>query len=50
VIADIEARLQEDGLTLPARGGGVRAHPLVRVLTDQRSLFLRYVRELGLGK
>lgn len=49
-IIEAEGQVAEDGLMAAARGGGMKVHPLVRVITDDRALLLRYVRELGLGE
>jgi phage terminase small subunit len=49
-ITAAEAQVEADGLMLATRGGGTKVHPLVRVITDNRALLPRYVRELGLGE
>ena len=37
-----------DGLTVPTRDGGIKAHPCVNIERDCKILFSRLIRELGL--
>jgi hypothetical protein len=47
-IADAEAAIKKDGLFITDRYGSLREHPGVKVCRDNRTLFCRIIRELGL--
>lgn len=48
IIIDCEKRIKKEGLSLEDRFGQKVAHPLLRVLKENRTQFLRFCKELGL--
>ncbi len=43
-----QAVVDAEGLTVPGDRGGVKAHPLLAVIRDQRSAFFTGMKQLGL--
>lgn len=48
IIQDCEKKIKKDGILLQDRFGQQIAHPLLRVLKEHRTQFLRFCKELGL--
>jgi phage terminase small subunit len=47
-ISEAEEVIKKTGMFIPDRYGGFREHPAVKLIKDNRIVFLRIIRELGL--
>lgn len=46
--ADAEAKVRDEGMTMPTSGGGIRSHPAIRVMETARGQAARLLEQFGL--
>ena len=44
----LAAKIESDGLTVPASSGGLRSHPLLKDMIGARALVIRAIQRLGI--